>query len=197
MTGEVVPVGAPSPARCPLPGRRTTSGISRTGQLPRAWNALPGGAGEPSGVPRAGEAEPWERSPGTHLPGRHRARVPGGRSAGMARAPPRPPRRRAGTNRRASPPLRSFPSAAPGRGQRGGAGPSRQRHLPGPGNALFAACVPEVRGGAEGKAFDVAPTLSVLDPSAPGRTFLGPEEALGRQRRRLLPPPHSHARGSG
>lgn len=61
----------------------------------------------------------------THLPGRHRARVPGGRSADMVRAPR--VRGEAGETSCALPPLRSFPSAAPGRGlgraqEGGGAG---------------------------------------------------------------------------
>lgn len=190
---------SPLRARCLLPGRRTTSGISRTRQLPRTWNALPGGAGQPSGVPRAGEAELCERSAGTHLPGRHRARVPGGRSAGMARAPPvrraaelelpARPRRRLGHFRA----RRRGGASVEGRGQ-----PGEGRALPAsaacrsPGDVLFTACCggPEP---AEWQALDVAPTLSLLESSAPGWTFLGPEKALGRQRWRPLPAAHSHA----
>lgn len=76
---EAVPVGAPSPDAVPPPWSKDDLGDL---QNPAAFPSPE----RPSG-PRGRERLRGE-SAGTHLPGQRRARVPGGQSAGMVRAPP-------------------------------------------------------------------------------------------------------------
>lgn len=171
---EAAPAGVPSPDAEPPPVKGRPRGISRTRQLPQARNALPGGAGEPSRVPRAGEAVRCPASAGTHLPGRHRARVPGGRSAGMVLAAP--VRRAAELERPAGPRRRLGHFRAR---RRGGASAEGRGRLAGatcrsPGDALLAARAPEVRGGRAGPS-------SARSPRSPA----------------VAAPSRSHARGSG
>lgn len=119
----IVPARGTSPVSVPPPWseKPVTSGVSRPGQLPKARNALPGGAGPAAeaAVPRPAEGRGGV-SAETHLPGRPRARVPGGRSVGMVRAPC--VHSAPSESWRASLLFRSLPSAAPARGP-GRAGP--------------------------------------------------------------------------
>lgn len=119
----------------------------------------------------------------THLPGRHRARAPGGRSADMVRAPR--VRGEAGATSCALPPLRSFPSAAPGRGvgrtQGGGAGLGQGGVGRGLGKGGAASPAPSAR---------ARPTL-LSSPGPPRGSWRGPEAGPRGTSATLPPPPLS------
>ncbi|CAD7668253.1 unnamed protein product [Nyctereutes procyonoides] len=110
----------------------------------------------------------------------------------MVRAPG-PPRCRAGAAGRASPPLRSFPSAARGRGRRGGRGRPASAPWRSPGDAVLPARAPEVPGAPGRPRRRPWPVLTRVVRAATD-PLLRPEEALGR--RRQGPPPTPGAQGT-
>lgn len=188
---------APLRARClpPVRGDNDRSGL-QTRAASLTPERLPRGAGPAA---KAAVRCPAEGRGGvsadTHLPGRHCARVPGGRSAGMVRAPR--VHSVAGATSRASPQLRSFPRAAPARGlgrawdgvgAGPGAGPPLQRHLLEPRRRCSLRRVrPEVpgvgprrgRGGAEREVRDTVPTPPVLSSPDSPRACPGPQWLVG------------------
>eukprot|EP00071_Canis_lupus_P044884 XP_022278441.1 nascent polypeptide-associated complex subunit alpha, muscle-specific form-like [Canis lupus familiaris] len=115
----------------------------------------------------------------------------------MVRAPG-PPRCRAGAAGRASPPLRSFPSAArggasAGRGQRGGRGRPASAPCRSPGDAVLPARAPEVRG-APGR--PATPPAASPHSSRPRRAGPAPPPRGSPRSPAAGPPPTPGAQGT-